>query len=236
MPGPKARRATGALDQDRVTGAQQRSHARALGPLRWPARAVELVPGNALDEREVPPGHGRKGGQADARRRSDRRATARSRENLRQVDQEPRRRGHLLRVASGRVLVSVLRVVPVVQTSVRVRFDRLRQEVQVPSLGPVDVKPQDPPAERLSEEQAREQHEEEGQRPLRGGSSSATPCLPAAHHGRSTIGRFPSQPSSSSERATCSSAPPSPPAPMSAPAAVDRHRVRRHPTEKEAIA
>ena len=133
-----ARRANnGALDQDRVTGAQQRGDARALRPLGLPARTAELVPVGALDEREVPAWHRKESGHVDAIRRSGNRAAARNREDAREVDPQPHRRGLVLLAGIVLMLVPMLRVVPIVERPETVLGDLLRQEVEVLSRWPV---------------------------------------------------------------------------------------------------
>ena len=73
----------------------------------------------------------------NAQRGDERRAANRNREEVREVDHEPRRRGHIVLVASGFTLVPMLRVVPIVERPEMVLTDLLGHEVQVFSRGPV---------------------------------------------------------------------------------------------------
>lgn len=73
----------------------------------------------------------------NAQRRDERRAANRSREDVREVDQEPHRRGHVVLVAAVFTLVPMLRVVPIVERPDVVLTDLLSHEVQVFSRWPV---------------------------------------------------------------------------------------------------
>jgi hypothetical protein len=73
----------------------------------------------------------------NAQRGDERRATNRSREDVRDVDQQSRGRGLVILVVSVLTLVPMLRVVPIVKGTVMVFGNLFRQEVQVFSRWPV---------------------------------------------------------------------------------------------------
>jgi hypothetical protein len=73
----------------------------------------------------------------NAQRGDERRAASRSREDVREVDQQSRGLGPVILVVSVLTLVPMLRIVPVVKGIVMVFGDLPRQEVQVFSRRPV---------------------------------------------------------------------------------------------------